>query len=160
MQVAVLSKVLVGFCTCRCVCYAHVYAALFRLYKRNSVARGSLLISRVATRHVDRPIVMSWEGDHEVLGALEDISSQRPPVSATKIRAAAAMAYKNIREYKQVVYAIERFIRKKGPEYRLAGEEREHPKHAAASVQSLTHDSLHRDLRHRCHLQEGSSSVD
>mmetsp|Transcript_22537 Transcript_22537/g.29492 ORF Transcript_22537/g.29492 Transcript_22537/m.29492 type:complete len:146 (-) Transcript_22537:13-450(-) len=59
-----------------------------------------------------------WPGEAELVEALTDLASHRP-ISASRVRIAANLAMDNIREYKMVVYTIEKFVRKSPPEFRL-----------------------------------------
>mmetsp|Transcript_2632 Transcript_2632/g.3947 ORF Transcript_2632/g.3947 Transcript_2632/m.3947 type:complete len:342 (-) Transcript_2632:61-1086(-) len=61
-----------------------------------------------------------WRGETELQNALEELTLQRPP-GASKVKYAASVALRCAAEYKMAVFAIEKFIRKTPPAFRIAG---------------------------------------
>jgi hypothetical protein len=63
----------------------------------------------------------SWPGEKEIQEALSGLVRGSGGVSASRVKDAAKVALANSREFKRVVYEIERFIRKSRPRDRVAG---------------------------------------
>ncbi|CAM9188628.1 unnamed protein product, partial [Ascophyllum nodosum] len=62
-----------------------------------------------------------WDGAVPMNKALKALATSVRPISASRVKTAAATALENVKEYKRVVYAIERFIRKAPPQHRIGG---------------------------------------
>lgn len=61
----------------------------------------------------------AWVGEHELVAALRALCSSQRPVASSKVKDAAKVAQEHVREYKLVVYSIEKFFKKARPEHRL-----------------------------------------
>ncbi|CAM9244882.1 unnamed protein product [Pylaiella littoralis] len=62
-----------------------------------------------------------WDGAASMHKALKALATSTRPISASRVKTAAAKALENVKEYKRVVHAIERYIRKAQPHHRIGG---------------------------------------
>ncbi|CAM9104661.1 unnamed protein product, partial [Ectocarpus sp. 6 AP-2014] len=62
-----------------------------------------------------------WDGAASMHKALKVLATSSRPISASRVKTAAARALDNVKEYKRVVHAIERYIRKAQPQHRIGG---------------------------------------
>ncbi|CAM9564859.1 unnamed protein product, partial [Laminaria digitata] len=60
-----------------------------------------------------------WNGSVAMHKALKALATSTRPISASRVKTAASTALDNVKEYKRVVHAIERFIRKAPAHHRI-----------------------------------------